>query len=158
MKAPKPPALQIRRRTWRNMLAELAARGGGVRESGAFLLGRRTRRRPRIARVVYFDDLEPTSLNGAVHLTHVAYTRLWALCAELGFEVLGDVHTHPGPGVKQSDIDQDNPLIAQAGHIALIVPHFARGAIRRQEVGIYEYRGDDGWIDRPSALHHRRWW
>ena len=158
MKASKrPAALQIRRRAWRHLLTELAARGRGNQESGAFLLGHRRGRRPRVTRVVYFDDLEPGSLNGAVHLTHIAYTRLWELCRQIGIEVLGDVHTHPGSIVSQSHIDQDNPLIAQVGHVALIVPHYAQGTIAISDVGVYEYQGDAGWATRPWALVHRRW-
>ena len=106
---------------------------------------------------MYFDDLEPGSLNGAVHLTHIAYTRLWELCRQIGIEVLGDVHTHPGSIVSQSHIDQDNPLIAQVGHVALIVPHYAQGTIAISDVGVYEYQGDAGWATRPRALVHRRW-
>lgn len=139
------------------MLRELEARGAGTRESGAFLLGRPQRRRPRVTHVVYFDDVEPESLNGAVHLTLVGYSRLWGLCADLGVEVLGDVHTHPGNMVGQSHIDQDNPLVARAGHVALIVPRFARGRIKPDDVGVYEYRGDDGWRDRPGSIRHWRW-
>ena len=158
MKASKrSAALQIRRRAWRQLLAKLGARGGGNRESGAFLLGHTRGRRPRVTRIVYFDDLEPGSLNGAVHLTHIAYSRLWELCREIGLEVLGDVHTHPGPIVSQSPVDQDNPLVAQVGHVALIVPHYAQGTIVTTDVGVYEYQGDEGWATRPGALVHRRW-
>lgn len=139
------------------MVSELEVRGAGARESGAFLLGRPRRRRPRVTHVAYFDDLEPGSLNGAVHLTLVGYSRLWALCSELGVEVLGDVHTHPGDMVGQSHIDQANPLVARAGHIALIVPRFARERIKPDDVAAYEYRGDDGWRDRPGGIRHWRW-
>lgn len=159
MKASKrAAALQIRRRVWRDLLSELWARGRGRRESGAFLLGhQQSQRRSRVTRVVYFDDLEAASLNGAVHLTHVAYFRLWELCRQIGLEVLGDVHTHPGSIVSQSHIDQDNPLIAQVGHLALIVPHYAQGTIAITDVGVYEYQGDKGWATRSGALVHRRW-
>lgn len=158
MKASRQPAaLQIRRRVWRDLVAELGARGRGTRESGAFLLGHRRSRRPRVTRVVYFDDLEPGSLNGAVHLTHIAYSRLWELCREIGLEVLGDVHTHPGLIVSQSHIDEDNPLVAQVGHVAMIVPHYAQGSIVAADVGVYEYQGDEGWAARPGGVVHRRW-
>jgi hypothetical protein len=151
------PALQIRRRAWSQLIAELALRGGGHRESGAFLLGRRRGRRPRVTHVVYFDDLEPGSLNGAVHLTTSAYSELWAMCRDLAVEVLGDIHTHPGDMIGQSHIDEDNPLVAQAGHIALIVPHYARGTIDLRRTGVYEYRGDAGWTTRTRGLSHHRW-
>lgn len=152
------PKLRIRRADWTTMLDELAIRGEGRRESGAFLLGRRRGRRPRVELIVYFDDLEPDSLNGAVHLTTTAYSRLWAMCRELRVEVLADVHTHPGRSVCQSHIDQDNPLVAQRGHVAVIVGDYAQQPARLAQVGIYEYRGDDGWRTSHRALTHRRWW
>jgi proteasome lid subunit RPN8/RPN11 len=152
------PKIRIRRGDWREMNAQLAARGGGQRESGAFLLGRRQGRRPLVTHIVYFDDLEPESLNGAVHLTTTAYSRLWAMCRDLGVEVLADAHTHPGGLIRQSHIDQDNPLIAQRGHLAIIIGHYAQQHAGLRDVGMYEYRGDAGWDTRTRAVSYRRWW
>ncbi len=152
------PRIRIRRADWRELNAQLAARGGGRRESGAFLLGRRRGRRPLVTHIVYFDDLEPESLNGAVHLTMTAYSRLWAMCRDHGVEVLADVHTHPGRYIQQSEIDQDNPLIAQRGHVAIIIGHYAQKHAELRDVGMYEYQGDDGWNARVRAASHRRWW
>lgn len=156
--APYRRKIRISRCYWRELNEQLTARGGGHRESGAFLLGRRRGRRPRITHIVYFDDLEPESLNGAVHLTTTAYSRLWAKCRDLGVEVLADVHTHPGEYIQQSQIDQDNPLVAQRGHIAIIIGHYAQRHARLRDVGMYEYQGDDGWDTRIRAVSHRRWW
>src|SRR5262245_47147704 len=102
------PKIRIGRGNWWELNAQLAARGAGRRESGAFLLGRRIGRRPRVTHFAYFDDLEPGSLDGAVHLTTTAYSRLWAVCRDLGVEVLADAHTHPDRYIEQSHIDQDN--------------------------------------------------
>ena len=151
------PLLWIRRADWQSLLHELGKRGEGRRESGAFFLGKRRGRRPRVSHISYFDDLEPSSLKGAVHLTTVAYSRLWALCRELGVEVLADIHTHPAGCVQQSSIDQDNPLIGQKGHIALIVAQYAQRPFTLREVGMYEYRGDAGWVIRTGAISHRHW-
>lgn len=152
----RSPRLRIRRRTWRRLIDELEARGHGTRESGAFLLGNRRGRRRVVTHIAYFDDLEPGALNGAVRLTHRAYSALWARCASHGVEVLADVHTHPGDIVRQSQIDQDNPLVAQRGHVALIVPRFAAGHTAPDDVGAYEYLGDEGWRVRPGAVRHGR--
>jgi proteasome lid subunit RPN8/RPN11 len=150
------PLLRISRRRWRRLLAELGRRGGGVRESGAFLLGRRGSRRPRVVQVVYFDDIEREALTGAVRLSHAAFVRLWDLCDARGVRVLGDVHTHPGEYVAQSGIDEDNPLVARPGHVALIVPHLGTRRVDASDVGVYEYRGDDGWYVAPAHLRPRR--
>jgi hypothetical protein len=36
-------------------------------------------------------------------------------------------------------------MITQAGHIALIVPQYARPPVRRLEVGVYRYLGASRW-------------
>jgi hypothetical protein len=87
-----------------------------------------------------------------------AYGRLWEFCREHNVEVLADVHTHPGAYIQQSKIDQDNPLVAQRGHIAIIVGHYAQDRASLRDVGIYEYGGDAGWTACARAVSHRRWW
>lgn len=126
------------------MIGELARRGNGDRESGAFLLS------PRedggaVTQVAYLDDLDPGSLVGSIHLHRPAYGRLWSLCDRESLRVVGDVHTHPGADVRQSSIDRDNPMVARAGHLAIILPNFARGRIRPREIGVHEYLGELGW-------------
>jgi hypothetical protein len=71
--------------------------------------------------------------------------------------VIGDIHTHPGPGVHQSAIDAANPMIAQAGHVALIVPDFAARPISPREVGVHRYDGAgwQTWTGRAAARRLR---
>lgn len=140
--------LSCRGRLWRAGLAELRRRGGGRRESGAFLLGRRAGPRRAIERFVYFDDLDPHCLDsGIVVFDGAGFPALWRRCREAGLEVVADVHTHPSVP-RQSTADRTNPMIAQAGHIALIVPNFARRAYRPEALGIYEYAGEHRWRDQ----------
>lgn len=75
--------------------------------------------------------------------------RVWRICAARNLEVVADIHTHPG-GYRQSDIDRENPMIAERGHIALIMPHFARRAFGPGEIGIYELRGLKDWINHSA--------
>jgi hypothetical protein len=42
-------------------------------------------------------------------------------------------------------------MIARQGHVALIVPDFARWPVATQRMGIYEYRGDHQWFDRSPS-------
>jgi proteasome lid subunit RPN8/RPN11 len=42
-------------------------------------------------------------------------------------EVLADVHTHPGLDSSQSETDRTHPMISESGHVALIVPSYAKG-------------------------------
>ena len=51
---------------WQTGVAQLRRRGNGRRESGAFLLGRRSGARRRIERFVYYDDLDPRSLDAGI--------------------------------------------------------------------------------------------
>lgn len=48
---------------------------------------------------------------------------------------------------RQSPADRDNPMVAERGHLALIVPEFARRRVGPSELGIYEYEGDHRWRD-----------
>jgi hypothetical protein len=144
------------------MLSDLAQRGAGERESGAFLLADRRHRPRRAVMWIPFDDLDPDALNGAISIRGGAFVELWRICAEKGLRVIADVHTHPGGGVQQSSIDQANPMVAQAGHVGIILPHFAAGRTRRRDVGYHVYRGDRTWVSHygSKAARHLRltWW
>jgi proteasome lid subunit RPN8/RPN11 len=96
--------------------------------------------------------LDPGAYKTGVCILYAdAFSRLWAICRERKLTVVGDVHTHGGRAV-QSESDRMNPMVARAGHIALIVPNFAVGRIRSRHLGIYEYRGNHEWTD-----HSGRW-
>ena len=140
---------------WDEGLAELARRGQGRRESGAFLLGHQRGRRRIVERFVYYDDLDPRCLDsGIVVFDGTRFGPLWACCRETGLRVVADVHTHGNDHPRQSSLDRDNPMIATPGHIALIVPDFARHPVRSTQLGIYEYRGEHRWFehnDRNAA-------
>jgi proteasome lid subunit RPN8/RPN11 len=137
-------------RLWRAGLQELAQRGEGKRESGAFLLGERWRSRRRIRRFVCYDDLDPCCLEtGIVVFDGAGYGPLWQLCRETGLDVVADVHTHPGLA-QQSDADRRHPMVATAGHIAIIVPWFAERVVTPADLGVYEYRGQHSWTDHSG--------
>ncbi len=42
-------------------------------------------------------------------------------------------------------------MISRAGHIALIMPDFARPPVRTESVGIYRYLGNKRWDAVPPA-------
>jgi len=135
------------------MIAELGRRGGGGRESGAFLLADSSGDRRTITQVVYLDDLDPGCLTGGISFNGLAYSKLWDICDAGQRAVVGDAHTHPGPGVSQSSIDADNPMIAHDGHVALIIPYLATRPVRAREVGVHRYdgRGWQTWIGTAAA-------
>lgn len=133
-----------------SVLAELRVRGRGEREAGGFLLGRRLQHGRVIEAFIAYDDVDPNALRGHIEFDGSRMDRVWSECRRLGLKVVADVHTHPG-GYGQSDVDRANPMIPERGHVALIVPHFARGTFLPGEIGIYEFQGRDGWRDHSAC-------
>lgn len=138
---------------WQGLCARLRERGrNATRESGAFLLGHRHGGRARIVDFILYDDLDPHALDtGIVHFDGRHYGPLWDICKRRGVSVVADVHVHPG-GAGQSTSDRDHPMISRAGHIALILPDFARPPIRTETVGVYRYLGDKHWHAVPPDM------
>ncbi len=154
------PELLCDAETWNAGIDELRRRSRGVREAGAFLLGTKVKQRV-IEEFVFYDDIDPNSLDtGIVIIDGRELGTLWKHCRETGRRVVADMHLHP-TGFRQSDSDMQNPIIAEVGHIALIIPHFATRAREPAGIGIYEYRGARSWKDRsheyPSPVHIG-WW
>lgn len=139
------------RRRWRSILLELDRRGERRHEAGAFLLGREVGGRREVVDAVYYDELDPHAYDTGVCVLHAeAFGRLWGLCRERGLSVVADVHTHGGEA-GQSDSDRTNPMVACAGHVAIIVPYCAVGDIPLRHVSVHEYLGDHRWTDRSPA-------
>jgi proteasome lid subunit RPN8/RPN11 len=134
---------------WARALAELRRRGAGRRESGAFLLGK-AGEGTRIRHYLCYDDLDPDAYqNGGIAFHAVGYAALWRYCRERKLQVLADVHTHPGPDVRQSTLDQRHPMLPMQGHTAVIVPNFGRTPWwSLRNVGVYEYLGEFKWRTR----------
>lgn len=145
---------------WHTGIAELRRRAGSVRESGAFLLGSRSKAR-RVEEFVFYDDIDPGALSsGIVEIDGRRLGDLWAHCRNTGRVVVADVHVHPGH-FGQSDSDRANPIIAKVGHMAIILPDFVERETCPGGIGVYEYLGSRNWkdrsFDRPSPLHVG-WW
>ena len=144
----KPPSLKISRPLWERLCLELRRRGGGHRESGAFLLGNTS----TISDFICYDDLDPTALDsGVVVIQGAAFVLLWDFCARHKVKVIADVHTHPTDWTRQSYSDRTNPVIAQPGHLAIILPRYAQASRPSLAgAGILEYLGDHQWRDWPA--------
>jgi len=149
----KAVKLQMPHFLWWCLVSDLRRRGRGVRESGAFLLG--VPGSISVSEYVCYDDLDPHCLDtGIIRFDGSGYVPLWKLCTEKGLKVLADVHTHPSGWTGQSGTDIANPMIAQAGHIAIIVPHYARRSrLGTKGANLYLYGGNGRWNTLPvSAL------
>ncbi len=137
----------IPRDQWLSLLAELRRRGRGRHESGAFLLGHRDGDRRVFKGCVFYDDLDPKAYSTGVCVLYAdAFDTLWGLCRQTGLTVIADVHTHMGHA-GQSPADRENPMIARAGHLAIIVERFARDPVWRHRLGLYRYEGAHCWTD-----------
>jgi proteasome lid subunit RPN8/RPN11 len=145
------PLLEIPAAVWVNLMAHLREQGGGVRESGAFLLGHKTDAGRVVQRFLPYEQLQPDALRGDyVALNASSFSKLWGVCRAEGMAVVADVHTHPkGPG--QSRSDRANPMVALKGHIALIVPSFAKGNPRPRDLGLYVYEGNHQWASYSGS-------
>jgi hypothetical protein len=155
--------LSCPRPLWRKIVHELDRRGGRRHEAGAFLVGSTLPDgRRAITGAIYYDELDPTAYASGVCVLHGdAFAKLWAMCRERSCAVVADVHTHSGAGF-QSHSDETNPMVARDGHIAIILPDFARWPIVQNRMGIYEYRGDHKWTDQspkrtPSFFYTGFW-
>jgi proteasome lid subunit RPN8/RPN11 len=150
--------INIRLFLWRRIILELRRRGRGRGESGAFLLGHQDSASGTVTSFLCYDDLDPDAYQGGAIAFHASgYAALWRHCRENNLQVLADVHTHPGAGVGQSDIDERNPMVPVTGHTAMIVPYFGKtrwwslGA-----VGVYEYLGNFAWRTHELSERPRR--
>lgn len=152
--------LRIPLNLWRSMTGEIYRRGGERTEAGCFILGK-VENGVRVARaVIYYDDLDPDAYStGAVQLKGRAFGTLWAQCKSLNMSVISDVHSHPGLAI-QSPIDRQHPAVAHAGHVAMILPNFARGMSTMNGIGVYEYLGEHRWrtIDDVYDYLKVAWW
>lgn len=161
MSSNNKPSLFIPLPKWRRLLQDLWLRSEGVHESGAFLLGEISESKRTIVDWILYDDFDPASLDtGIVRLNGDKLGALWERCRKLDLTVVADIHTHPGVA-RQSRSDSNHPVIALPGHLALIVPRFARPPVPHAEIGVFQYQGRKQWrryapidvIDLEGKVH-----
>jgi hypothetical protein len=155
------PKLVCESELWNRGVDELRRRTGGTHESGAFLLGDLKGEVRRLRQFLFYDDIDPNCFaNGIVEFDGSKFGLVWDKCRALSMAVVADVHVHPR-GFRQSPSDRRNPMIAEVGHIALILPHYASRARVPGMIGVYEYLGSRRWRDWSSAgdrAFHVGWW
>lgn len=143
---------------WKSILRELHRRTEARHESGAFLLGKIEANRRRILRVVYYDDLDARAYeSGSCVVKGPAFARLWEICRLTECSVVADVHVHPSAAF-QSGSDKTNPSLPNKGHIAIIVPNFAKPPVYINDLGIFEYVGGFRWSDLGHSRAHRHFY
>ena len=141
----REPKLTVPSEIWDELLSELHRRTEEMHESGAFLLGHLGKSDRRVTGVVFYDELDPDAYRTGIVVMHApSFGVLWDRCRSSGLSVVADIHVHPRAAF-QSLADRKNPMIATAGHLALIVPDFARPPVVPEKLGFYEYRGNHRW-------------
>lgn len=157
----RPPRLVAHRSVWNQGVEELNRRTRGRCESGAFLLGINKDGVREIKQFLYYDDVDPTCFRrGIVEFDGGKFGQVWERCRRLNMTVVADIHVHPG-GYGQSRSDQHNPMIAEVGHFALILPEYAARHRSPGDIGIYEYLGSRQWQDHSfqgKQIFHLGWW
>lgn len=151
------PLLEVPRQLWNALMAHLRWAGGGVRESGAFLLGHDGSPR-QVQAYVPYEDLQQDALNeGYVELRAEAFAELWRRCRYAGLTVVADIHTHRYEA-QQSLSDRANPMVAVIGHVACIAPRYAQDDLGPKDLGVFVYQGGHRWDDvtsQPGAIQIR---
>jgi hypothetical protein len=157
----RQPKLVCAASVWGEGVDELRRRAGGWQEAGAFLLGRDVEGLRRIEQFLFYDDVDPNCFkNGIVEFNGALLGVVWKICRERGLGVVADVHVHPGHH-GQSPSDQENPIMPEVGHLALILPHYASRGRMPGQIGVYEYLGSRRWRDRSRegfGFFHVGWW
>lgn len=139
--------LIIARDCWLEGLEQLRERGREVHEAGAFILGTDTGEHRVGTEWLFYDQLDVNAYSTGICILHAdAFDKLWRYCRENQLTVVADIHTHPG-SPSQSPSDRTNPMVALQGHIALIVPNYARGPHWRHRLGVYRYEGSHTWTN-----------
>jgi len=141
------PLLEVPARLYRQLIHDLGVSGRGVKESGAFLLGTNDGRIRKVSSYLMYEAIAraSSSEHNYVALTAQEMAAAWDHCYRVGLEVVADVHTHPlGPA--QSLSDRAHPMVSVAGHVALIVPHFAMRDPTPADLGVHIFHGDSRWM------------
>lgn len=138
--------LKIPRGVYANLVGDLARSGRGVAEAGAFLLGAAGNGVRRIDSYLLYETVAPQSRRQHEYVAFTAEetARAWEYCYRNGVQVMADVHTHPA-GPQQSRSDREHPIVSLAGHVALIVPHFALRNPQPVDLGVHVFLGEGRW-------------
>jgi proteasome lid subunit RPN8/RPN11 len=140
------PLLEFPRSLFQALIIDLAKSGRGIKESGAFLLGKQESARRVVTSYLMYDKVAPESSRSHAYVAFTAeeMARAWEHCYATGLQVVADVHTHPfGPA--QSISDRAHPIVSVAGHVALIVPNFAQGSPQPRQLGVHLFGGAGRW-------------
>jgi proteasome lid subunit RPN8/RPN11 len=89
---------------------------------------------------------------GSFQVGTPAMARIVRAAADLGLQVVGQVHTHPGDAF-HSDGDEDGARIAYTGYASLVLPDHGRRLPSFDEAAIFMFRAPEGFVTiEPSQF------
>jgi proteasome lid subunit RPN8/RPN11 len=95
---------------------------------------------------------EAHTTQGSFHVDPRAMARVVRAAANLGLQVVCQVHTHPGRAY-HSDGDVEGARIRYAGFTSVVLPDYGRRLPRFDGAAIYMLGTDDCWVDlNPDEL------
>lgn len=129
----------------------LRARSAAWRESACVWAGSRS---GHVTGVVFHHELgddRATALS--LELPESGKIALYAQLAARGETLLALLHTHPESWVGLSAVDQRNQVSSRIDFWSIVLPHYAAGDWRLEEVG-FHVRCDRGWrqLDHAEVL------
>ena len=140
------PVIVIPTRLWELTWARLAQDSQGVRESACVWAGERLKDRWIVQEVAFLDDLCGVRASRLQHrTTRPALEHLFTRLRTGGWQVVADVHTHPGNWVDLSPVDRRHPIEHRIGLVAMVLPQYAAGCPSRDHIGVHDYEGSYQW-------------
>lgn len=134
------------RRLWTETWLGLRERSCGKVESAAVWGGQRDDLSEVVHQVYFLDDLSgKIQLPGYHRVPESSLARLFELLKGNRHQIVGDIHTHPGPWVGLSSLDKRNPIEFRIGLFALVLPSFAIDEPSIEATGVHQYSGSGIW-------------
>jgi proteasome lid subunit RPN8/RPN11 len=129
---------------WYKLTKGLRSRGKGIRESGAFLVGKPDLN--TVTNIVFYDEFDKNVSESGI-IEFKGAKAFYEYLAKEGLEVKADIHSHPTSNTNQSYSDMTHPMIRVKGHIAIIAPNYAKDFfLLPKHCSLYEYQGDYKWM------------
>lgn len=107
-------------------------------EGIVYLLGRTN---GSVTVVIAASRPEATNTRGSFNVTAVAMARTVRAAADIGLQVVGQLHTHPGQAF-HSDGDVAGARIRYPGYVSIVVPNYGTGLPGLRGSAFYFCRAD----------------
>lgn len=96
---------------------------------------------------------EATTTPGSFDVTSPAMARLVRTATEIGLQVVGQVHTHPGLAY-HSEGDNEGARIAYTGFVSIVIPHYGKHLPALDGIAAFAFKAGTGFctIDEKRIM------